>query len=211
MKTGDRVYSKVENIRFFGSADARQIWQVIDDDELESAYGFDDAHTPYRFSFERSQRIGTISEFKRDADGVTFAKLNVEGVHYDDGHDAFGWFGASTPSWNRPFTIVAWVLADDIVDETGLVQEYVPIKPPVPPKTDAPKTDTPKTDTPKTDTKSLFKQTDKTTGEEKPNYILYGGIFFGLILIVGGLYWAFGSSPQPQPTIQYVPQPQPIK
>jgi hypothetical protein len=214
MKTGDRVFARVDDLRVFSQPNSETIWTAIDPDTLENDYGFDDAQTPYQFEYKRSQRVGTVRDFKVDAFGVTFAQLNIEAIHHDDGHDAVWFLGKSTPARERPFTIVAWVLADDIVDESGLVTEYIPKQ--VTPKTDTPKTETPKTDTPKvdapkTDTKSIFTQTDANTGGQKPNYLLYGGIAVGVILIGVGLYWAFGSKPEPTPIVQYVPQPQSMK
>lgn len=232
MKISDVVFSNVTSLRFYSQPDLNTIWTAIDPNTLENDYGFDDAQSPYQFDeFRKNQRVGIILDFTKGFDGITYAKISLDAIHHDDGHDAVWFFGTSTPKRERPFVIEAWVRADDVVDGAGIVKEYVPASPPpkqapavtlpvTPPAITplvggaTPKTETPKVDNPQTVTKTIFTQTD-ANGTKTTNWLMVGGVGTAVILVFVGIYFIFFNKPEPQammaqPYGQPLPNSQPI-
>jgi len=159
--------------------------------------------------FKQGELIGVVTGETRVVNSVLYYNVLITGqVDKRTSHgwgagtyekiNWLGWISSESISADRDSLLSKYNKSETIVDTGKDVKKPTavidPVKPPV-----------------VVGSKSIFTQTDKTTGEEKPNYLLYGGLLFGVILIGVGLYWAFGSKPDPQPIIQYVPQPQPIK
>lgn len=159
--------------------------------------------------FKEGSLIGKVTGETQILDSTLYYNILVKGVV--DKRTSHGW-GAGT---YEKIDWLGWVSSQFITNDIDLIlnkynKSEVVVEtsnvPKIPPVVTYPKTLPVVTD------KSIFKQSDPTTGEQKPNYLLYGGIAFSILLIGVGLYWAFGSKPEPQQTtIQYVPQPQPMK
>jgi hypothetical protein len=165
-------------------------------------------------TFKVGEEIGFFTGERQLLKGTVFYKTKY--LHLGSVREPTGFNGWGAGKYTDQ-EVFLWVSAENVTDDMEAYwEQYNAIpnnnKPPVVTDPTKPSVVTDPTKTPVVD-KSIFKQTDPTTGEQKPNYLLYGGIALGALLIGVGLYWAFGSKPEPQPTptIQYVPQPQPMK